>query len=123
MSRSGSKGTGLDTTHRRQESVDVPNLGEAFFGRETEDARNVLQHVGIPCQAGGELAVQRKSGGGNEAIQGSPAWITQPPFDPGNHRLHRSGAPGQLSLAQLRPFPCLSEKARSILIHPFMIAD
>ena len=117
MIRSGLSGAGLATARCREEVVDVPNLGETFLGRETEDARHVLQHVRIRCRAQDEYGVELEPGCGDEPCKCFPAWATQAPLDPRNYGLRRPSASSQFPLGQSRPFPRLPEKAVSISIH------
>lgn len=123
MIRSGSSGVGLDTARRCKKSVDVPNLGETFLRRETEDARHVLQHVGIRCRVGNEFAVKIEPCCGNELSKSLPTRITQSALNPSNYGLRRFSPFRKFSLGQRGPFPRLEKKAGCTLTHPVMIAN
>src|SRR5947207_13819257 len=93
------------TVRTRQEFAQVLDFLEPLLGREPQDARHVLQHVGPHNDARFELRVHFQAEGGEQLLQRLPARTRSPLLDAGNDGLGCPGAARPRPLTETRPRP------------------
>ena len=91
------------------EAAEVTDFVEPALRWERHDAGDVVEHMRARAGPRIELGVDRESGGGEQAGEGIPARAGLAALDPGDHRLGRAGAVGELALGEAGALARLAE--------------